>query len=108
VVSPLLFSSFSFSFFCAALQQSLCCQPQERKAKRKYTTKKENVKQLAKDLQDFFLLVAEHLDIARRYPGHGSSSLRIANFDFDFKADMRCKIKDMHQVQEKQRTSPDS
>jgi hypothetical protein len=67
----------------------------------------------------FFLLVAAHLDIARlcvsvflffdsydrRYPGHGSSSLRIANFDFDLKADMSCKIKDMQQVQEKQRAS---
>jgi hypothetical protein len=28
-------------------------------------------------------------------------------FDFDLKADMRCKIKDMPQVQEKQRASPD-
>jgi hypothetical protein len=46
----------SFSFFCAALQQSLRCQPQERKTKRKYTTMKETVKQLAKDLQDFFLI----------------------------------------------------
>jgi hypothetical protein len=63
------------------------------------------------------LLAAEHVDIVglcvsvflffdsydRRYPGHGSSSLQIASFDFDLKADMRCKIKDMQQVQEKQR-----
>jgi hypothetical protein len=39
VVSPLLCGSFSF--FCAALQQSLCFQPQERKTKRKYTTMKD-------------------------------------------------------------------
>jgi hypothetical protein len=70
---------------------------------------------------EFFLLVAEHLDIAglcvsvflffdsydRRYPGHGSPCLRNAHFDFDLKADVRCKIKDMQQVQEKQRASPD-
>jgi hypothetical protein len=45
VVSPLLCSSVSF--FCAAWQQSFFCQPQERKTKRKYTTMKDTVKQLA-------------------------------------------------------------